>query len=73
MTKGRAVLPGKVFAGQTFFITFGGSKAHDFSGQDDKGKGPLSFRRHKSGRHPLEPLGIFARGHTDHPLKGAAH
>src|ERR1700729_2819304 len=31
MTKGRAALPARVVAGQTFFITVGGPKAHDFS------------------------------------------
>jgi hypothetical protein len=36
MTKGRAALSGTVVAGQKlFFITFGGPKAHDFSGRDD--------------------------------------
>jgi hypothetical protein len=40
MTKGRAVLPGTVVAGQKpFFITLGGPKAYDFPGRDDKGEG----------------------------------
>jgi hypothetical protein len=36
MTKGRAVLPGRVVAEQEpFFITLGGPLAHDSSGRDD--------------------------------------
>jgi hypothetical protein len=40
MTKGRAALPLSVVVEQRlFFITLGGPKAHDSSGQDDKGEG----------------------------------
>jgi hypothetical protein len=40
MTKGKAALPLSVVAEQSlFFMTFGGPKAHNFSGRDDKGAG----------------------------------
>src|SRR6202021_1534209 len=42
MTKGRAALPARVVAGQTFFITVGGPTAHDFSGRNIFRKGPLT-------------------------------
>jgi hypothetical protein len=44
MTKGRAVLPGRVVAEQKpFLIILGGPQAPDFSGRDDKGKGGASM------------------------------
>jgi hypothetical protein len=43
MTKGRAVLPGRVVAEEKrFFISLGGPNAHDSSGRDDKGEGGAS-------------------------------
>jgi hypothetical protein len=45
MTKGKATLPWRAVAGQkSFFITLVGSRAHDFSGRDDKGKATLPLR-----------------------------
>jgi hypothetical protein len=45
MTKGRVVPPWTVVAEQEpFFITLGGPKAHDSSGQDDKGESSCSPR-----------------------------
>jgi hypothetical protein len=44
MTKGRAALPLSVVVEQRlFFITLGRPKAHDSSGQDDKGEGGASI------------------------------
>jgi hypothetical protein len=46
MTKGRAVLPGKVVAEQEpFFISLGEPTAHDLSGRDDKRKRGASRER----------------------------
>jgi hypothetical protein len=46
MTKGRAVLPGRVVAGQKpFFISLGGPQAHDFSSRDDNSFFPQGLQR----------------------------